>query len=46
MKSSASPPKPAIGNPFELKLYGWLRDLVKLRDIFMADPATAQLLVA
>jgi hypothetical protein len=36
----------AIGGPFELKLYGWLRELVKLRDAFMADPATAQLLVA
>jgi hypothetical protein len=24
----------------------WLRELVKLRDVFMADPATAQLLTA
>jgi hypothetical protein len=36
----------ASGNPFELKLYGWLRELVKLRDVFMADPATAKLLAA
>jgi len=34
----------AGGNPFELKLYSWLRELVKLRDVFMADPATAKLL--
>jgi hypothetical protein len=34
------------GNYFEPKLYGWLRELVKLRDVFMADPATAQLLTA
>ena len=34
----------ASGNPFESKLYGWLRELVKLRDVFMADPATAKLL--
>jgi hypothetical protein len=33
-----------VATPFEPKLYGWLRELVKLRDVFMADPATAQLL--
>jgi hypothetical protein len=36
----------ASGNPFELKLYGWLRELVKLRDAFMADPVTARLFTA
>lgn len=36
----------ADGKPFELKLYGWLRELVNLRDVFMADPATARLLAA
>jgi hypothetical protein len=36
----------ASGNPLESKLYGWLRELVKLRDVFMADPATARLLTA
>jgi hypothetical protein len=36
----------AGGIPFEPKPYGWLRELVKLRDVFMADPATAQLLTA
>jgi hypothetical protein len=34
----------ASANPFEPRLYRWLRELVKLRDVFMADPATAQLL--
>jgi hypothetical protein len=34
------------GTCFEPKLYGWLRELVKLRDVFMADPATAKLLPA
>jgi hypothetical protein len=34
----------AAANPFERKVYGWPRELVKRRDVFMADPATAQLL--
>jgi hypothetical protein len=34
------------GTCFEPKLHGWLRELVKLRDVFMADPATAKLLPA
>jgi hypothetical protein len=34
------------GNRFEPKLYGWERELVKHRDVFMADPATAKLLPA
>jgi hypothetical protein len=36
----------ASGTCFEPKLYGWLRELVKLRNVFMADPATAKLLPA
>jgi hypothetical protein len=36
----------ASANPFEPRLYRWLRELVKLRDTFVADPATAKFLVA
>jgi hypothetical protein len=49
--SGAAIPKAfEVGTPsgtcFEPELYGWLRELVKLRDVFMADPATAKLLPA
>ncbi|HUJ08523.1 MAG TPA: hypothetical protein VL171_00715 [Verrucomicrobiae bacterium] len=45
MRSAATNGTPG-GNHFEPGLYGWLRELIKLRDVFMADPATAQLLAA
>lgn len=34
----------ASGKLFESKIYDWLRELAKLREVFVADPATAGLL--